>query len=53
MVLQNRSGGGRLVKSIVYACVAAVVIAVAVAVIIYVLQGPPGADYAIPGTVRL
>jgi hypothetical protein len=41
------------VKSIVYACVAAVVIAVAVAVVLYLVQGPPGPEFAIPGSVRL
>jgi len=41
------------VKSIVYGCVAAIVIAVAVAVILYALQGPPGSEFAVPGSVRL
>jgi hypothetical protein len=41
------------VKSIVYACVAAVVIAVAVAMVMYALQGPPGTEFAVSGSVRL
>ena len=53
MVRHNRSRGGSAVRSIVYACVAAVLIAVAVAVVLYLVEGPPGSHFAVPGTVRL
>jgi hypothetical protein len=53
MARRSRSKGGPAVRSIVYACIAAVVIAVAVAVVLYLVQGPPGSHFAVPGTVRL